>query len=284
MTLLALLTMGGCAEVSGFFEDLAGSAEDVKDDVEDVKDDVEDAQDELEGLTNPLVTQALLLDFTPPDFEGIDPSTIDGFDIAPFATVILADATEVADLENAPIMGAEPKIKTPGQDQVLMDDQEDGTYYADGSYGLVYKPGEEAKLTIRMDGIAHTAVVQMPRQPDDLDVPLLHTANDNMVVDFADYSFHQILVVVVDAETQEITYSNEPETAQELYDFSQDRDVKARFDIPSRAFNRETYYAVGIAGVLLSSDDDLVEMNTALSAFMAGKFYFYPVSTVPLGE
>jgi hypothetical protein len=227
------------------------------------------------------LVQSLFIDIAPPEFPGLDPSEIDGLNFAPFATVLLADATEIADIENAPILGAEPKIRVGDNGAVLLEDQEDGTYYGDGTFGLVYSPGDEATLTIRIDGVAHSAVVQMPREPDRLDVPLQHTANENMVLDFADYSYHQILIVVVDAETYEVTYSNEPETPQELYEFSQDRDIKTKFDIPSRAFNRETYYAVGVAGILLSSDDQLDEINTALSAFMAGKFYFYPVSTVP---
>ncbi|GEM_PF-1556668 len=283
MTTLALLLLPGCAQVTSFLESLATDAEDAVDEAEQLKEDVEEAQEDLEGLTNPLVTQALFLSVAPPDLEGIDVEDIDGFDTAPFATVILADATEVADLENAPIMGQEPKVRVPGEDMIVMEDLEDGTYYADGTDGLIYNSGDVAKLTIKMDGVLHTAEVQMPREPDNLDVPLLHTANENLLLDFADYSYHQILVVVIDIETLEVTYSNEPVTAEELYNFSQDRDVKVRFDIPSRAFNRETYYAVGVAGVLLSSDDQLVEMNTALSAFMAGKFFFYPVATVPLG-
>lgn len=282
MIALVLLLLPGCTEVSGFFEGLAGDAEDVVDDAEDLKEDVEDAQDDLEGLTNPLVAQALFLDVAELDFGELDIADIALFETAPLATVILADATEVAELENAAILGAEPKIRTPGNGAVILADQEDGTYYAGGTSGLLYQAGEEATLTIRMDGVSHSAVVSMPREPDGLDVPLLHTVNENILLDFADYSFHQILVLVVDINTGEITYSNEPETAEELYEFSQDRDIKSRFDIPARAFNTETYYAVGVAGVLLSSDDQLEEMNTALSAFMAGKFYFYPVSTVPL--
>ncbi len=284
MFFLSVLLVGGCATVTGVMEDLVGDAEDVIQDAEDLKEDVEDVQDTIEGLTNPLVAQAFLLDIAPPDFAGVDLEEIEGLeDVAPYGSVILADATEVADIENAPIVGAVVRIRTPNNNAVALEDLEDGTYYGDGTDGLSYESGQEATLTVNIDGVSHQAVVQMPREPDDLDIPLLHTANDNMVVDFDGYAFHQILVVVVDLETLAITYSNEPVSAEELYDFSQDREIKTKYDIPARAFNRETYYAVGIAGVLLSGDDQLEEMNTALSAFMAGKIYFYPVTTLPIG-
>jgi len=284
MTLVALSLVTGCTEVGGFFDDLAGDAEEVVDDVEDVKDDVEDVKDDVEGLTNPLVAQALLIDIAEPDYEGFEVEDLSGFEIAPYVQLILADATEATDIESAPIVGMEPRLRVGDVSAVILEDLEDGTYYGDGEMGVTYRTGDRAELTIRIDNTPHKASVLLPSAPDELQIPLLHDTDTNLIVDFADYAYHQILCVVVNTETYEITYSNEPETPEELYYFSQDREVKRKFEIPARAFKDKAIYGIGFAGIHLSADDDLEEMNTALSAFMAGKFSFYPTTTDKPGQ
>ena len=54
------------------------------------------------------------------------------------------------------------------------------------------------------------------------------------------------------------------------------------FEIPGTAFPGDSVYAVGVAGVVHTTGDQLDNMNTALSTIMTGDMKVYAVNTAML--
>jgi hypothetical protein len=114
--------------------------------------------------------------------------------------------------------------------------------------------------------------------PPDADLPTAHSAGQPLSVDLAGQGFDSVLVVVLDAASLELSYSNEPADIQELYEFGHGGTGDS-VEIPGDAFPGDSLYAVGVAGLVTADAADLDEVNTALSSMLAGKFRFYPVQT-----
>lgn len=230
-------------------------------------------KDDVEGLTNPLVVQGMYLGVGEPE-AGVDLGGTD-FDKAAQATVLLADAASVDDLENAPVTGAAVSLRSETGGSVALGDEGGGKYAASSDDGLVYAGGEQIALAIETDVLSKVAIVAPP-EPD-AGLPDTHAAGEPLVVDLAGQGFDMALVVVVDGASGEVTFSNEPADIRELYDFTHG-DGTTRVEIPGGAFGRSSVYAVGVAGLNAASADDFEELNTALSAFLAGKFRFYALT------
>ena len=103
-----------------------------------------------------------------------------------------------------------------------------------------------------------------------------------MLIDLSSQEYDQVLVVVFDVGSGQVTFSNEPRDVMELYEFSTADDAGAGLTIPASAFPDESIYAVGVAGLVKGDSVNFSSMNTALSSLQAGKLKFYPVSTLAL--
>lgn len=237
-------------------------------------DALDSLKEDVEALTNPVVIQGMYVGVAEPDAE-LDLSGTD-FGKAAQATVLLADATSVDDLSNAPIEGAGVSVKSESGETAL-DDEGGGKYTASSEDGLTYTGGERFVLSVQADVLSKVAITAPP-EPD-AQVPESHPAGEPLVIDLAGQGFDLALVAVLDTMTGDLTFSNEPSDIQELYDFTHGGG-EVKVEVPGGALNRQTVYAVGVAGLNAAEADDLEELNTALSAFLAGKFRFYPMSTL----
>lgn len=242
---------------------------------------LKDVQDKVAGWTNPLVMQGLYLGVAEPDIDGFDLSKTD-FDDGTSALLFLADASNVDDLENAPVSGAGVALKSDGNGRVSLGDEGDGAYRASASDGLTYTAGEQISLIVNMGDSQATGAVQSPAAAD-LDVPEQHDKGEALSLNLTGQSFDSLLVVVFDATSGKLTFSNQPETVKEIYDFTHGGGDEALIvDVPGSAFPSEGLYAVGAAGLRAASADDFEDANTALSSLLSGKLKFYPVSTLSL--
>lgn len=237
---------------------------------------IEDLKNKVDGLTNPLVMEALFLGVEPPDSDQIDLSGTD-FEQGATVTVLLADAGSVADLSNAPVSGAIVEFRSQATGIVQLSDEGDGKYAAASGDGLSYTQGAEVTLGVEMDGDPAARLVAPAEIADR--IPATHTKGESLAVSTGDTELAGLLVVVLDGSNGEVTFDNSPNTIEELYEFTHGGAALA-VEVPGSAFSRETVYAVGVAGLNLTTADDLTEMNTALSAFIAGKLKFYPMSTI----
>lgn len=231
-------------------------------------------EDVFEGLTNPLVGLGMVLGVEPAggaDLEGT------AYEEGVFASVFLADAANVDQIEEAPVTGAEVSIQS-----VPALDTGTGLYSIIPTDGLAYQEEVTWRVRVEIGGGVATANLELPAAVD-FDPPTTHTAGSDLEVDASGQPFDSLLVVVLEAESGDVTWSNEPETAREFYDFTHRSTDELVVTIPGdEAFPNESGYLVGVAGMNHTGASDLHGMNTALSTLMAGKMVISPVTTIPV--
>ena len=230
---------------------------------------VSEGRDILAGLTNPLVVQTLVLGVELPD--GTDDITFpEEFSAGSSGTAFLADAGNVADLENAPISGAE--VLMQGEE---LDESGPGAYtLAPGT--LPYAAGQDWSLRISTGGNREASARIALAPAADFDLPLVHSAGSGLNIDLTGQGFDGAFVVVNDAEGN-ITFDNRPEGIREFYDFTRGEPA-GLIEIPGDAFPDAGPYAIGVAGIQTTTGRANMErMNTALSTMMSGNLVFEPI-------
>ena len=194
------------------------------------------------------------------------------------ASLFLADAlAATSELEETALPGA--TVTVQGDAEVNAADQGDGFYTVET--GLEYAPGEVWSFDIAHDLLADGgSMSQELPLPVDLAVSPTHTAGSAMTLDFTGLDVYTSLVVVVNT-AGDITYSNEPEGAEELYERMVDAVPLETTEVPGTAFPSMGYYVVGVTGLTPASDEDLVGLNQEFSAMMAGQMRFWLVEVAP---
>lgn len=230
---------------------------------------------DLAGATNPTVMEAMLIGVEPPDSDLVDLTGTE-FEGGTGATVLLADATQADDLEEAPIEGARVDIQIGGRWYNLRDDA-DGKYIVDE--GISYPAGEEVTVRIR-DGEERGASVRAPESLD-LEIVESHSVRSPLVVRAETAGLDTIAVVVMEVESGEILYDNRPATIEEVYALTHG-DGSLAVEVPGTAFPRPGAYVIGVAGLAISEAEGLENVNTTISAFAAGTIRFWPVYVADL--
>lgn len=237
---------------------------------------IKDIKDTVEGLTNPLVVEAFYLGVEPPEVgSGIDLSSTT-FASGSSLQVFLADAADAGELEEAPVAGAIVELVSAANGgKVPLQDKGDGSYFANESEdGIVYAT-ESVSVTTNLDDKDRVIGVQAPPMAE-VDIAETHAAGQPMMVDISDQDFDGLLVFVMASDSPEPRFTNMPETIEEIYEFTHGS-AELRVEVPASAFPSAGLYIVGVAGTRNSSTDEMEEVNTALSAFVAGKARFHAV-------
>ncbi len=236
----------------------------------------DDLKDTLDGLTNTTVVAGLHLGIEPPDSSVIDLSQT-AFSEGASTKVFIAQAESVGALDDSPVAGADVAVLSDSNGgRFTLEDHGDGTYTGKGSDGLSYE-AEDVSVSADSDAGTHRIAVGAPNVPD-ASIATTHAAGQAMNVNLGGQDFDGMLVVVLDLDGG-VTFSNEPSSITDLYDFAYgSSDDQLSVEIPGGAFQETGAYAVAVAGTKNSEVDDMDEVNTALSTLIAGKFRFYPVS------
>lgn len=237
----------------------------------------EKARDVVEGVTDPNVVVGLVTRLDPPTSDLVDLESL-GLEAGIAATVFLADAREVADLENAPVAGATVQLR--GCDQNI--ELEDG---GDGSYTLL--PGTPidpctGSLSLRRTDAEKPTVAPLtiPDAPD-FNVPERWTAGEPLTLPLASAGFKSALVVVIDASTGDVTFDNRPEGITEYYQFLKGTGDLEDLTIPGSAFREDTVHGIIVTGFITTPNTELTEANTVLSVVAGGNGTVFGVSTLP---
>ena len=247
---------------------------------------LEDFKNTVEGLTENFVIEGIYLGVAEYDGE-LDLEAL-GFGGAKIVGY-LADAAQISEIEQAPITGMDLRLLSDVSGGSNLIEDGAGKYSLSHEEGLTYNDGEYAVLSTSYDGEDRKAGVITPPAPDLSEVPLIHTAGNPMAIDLSGQGYDTAMIVVIETESGETTFSNEPEGIEELYEmthpdgitFSDDveTDDSLIIEIPERGFSQEGIYVLGIAGLVTSGKDDMEGVNTALSTLVAGKFRFVTVCT-----
>lgn len=236
---------------------------------------IQDIKDTVEGLTNPLVVAGLHIGVEPPE------SSLVNLENTPFASgastkIFLADASDAAHIEESPVTGGDVGlISDSNGGRFGLEDQGDGSYTAKGDDGLSYA-AEAVLVSVSLDEGDHSIGVAAPAAPQ-AGIAETHASGQPMAIDISDQDYDGALVVILDLDGG-ITWSNQPDTATELYDFTYgSSDELTQVEVPASAFSGTGRHTVAVAGTRNSTVDQMEEVNTAVSTLIAGKFRFYPV-------
>jgi hypothetical protein len=247
------------------------------------KESIQKVKDKIEGLTNPLVAEGVIMSFVPPESELVN------IENSPYAegtitTIGLADAKNAADLENAPVSGAAVTIR--GNVQIDAPETSPGIYTVELGSELAYTANQTWNIDINPseDDEVASVSINLPAGIDLAMIPEEHTANQPLLLDLTGAGYNSAIIIVLDGATGNTTYSNEPKTVSDLYNFMTGDEEVTSVEIPATAFPNQTVYMVGVAGMVHTTTEDISEMNTALSKFMAGQMLFKVTSTIDISD
>ena len=242
---------------------------------------VDDIQDAIDGLTNPLVGVGLVALAEAPATDYVDLAEL-GLDEGLGATLFLADANDVSNLDNAPVTGA--RVALTGCDtNVLLPEQDMGLYLltpdaapegcgADRDLALAVVD-EENVVTASMPVVFPVAF-----QPD---IPTTWTSGTDMVIDLTGAEADAAIAVVIDTSTGAVTYSNEPQTAGEYYQLFSGSGTMNEVVIPGEAFMDQTLQVVVLTLSTRAPNADVEGVNTVLTTVHGGRTTF---SSVLVGD
>lgn len=228
-----------------------------------------------DDFTNPLVAQAF--------YVGVDPLPA-GLDLGdnPWmlgstARVLLADASGLSDLAEAPVTDAEVMLGFGDGEIPLIADGE-GSWTADGTDGLGWSSGAETVLSIQRESASRIALTT-PVSPT-FALPEVHAPGTALVLDLEGQEFDNILVTVVRLRDGATVHDSTPLDIMELYQLTHSSS-ELTATVPASAFTEPGPYAVGVAGLVNADPDDYEGVNLALSALTAGAMVFAPLQVSP---
>ncbi len=228
---------------------------------------LDDANGTFGGLTHPLVTEGWFIGVAQPDPAEIDLSETP-FDETAVFDLFLIDAGSLEQFDEGPVRGAEVQV----DGLALTEAPEGGVYSATDRNGLVYTDHGESLVTIQIgDGMAEATVATPP--PPTTTLPAQGERGEDLTVDLLGQGFHNVLVVVVDMESLEMVWTNNPQTASDAYEFTSG-EVVSQVSVPGETFAESGQYIVGVAGTENADPETFVGLNTALSSVVAGKLRF----------
>lgn len=232
-------------------------------------------EDAFNDLTNPLVVQAWYVGVEPlPDgLELGDSAWANGSS----ARVLMADASNLDDLANAPVTDATVAIRS-ATDEIPLRGEAAGTWVADSSDGLAWTPDEDTVVAIERDG-DHALTLTTPEAPT-LGLPTTFAVGDPMVVDLEGQPFDNVLVTVVRLEDGVTVYDSTPTDIEALYKLTH-ASGSLSVAVPGDVFATPGAYAVGVAGLVNADPDDYDGVNLALSALTGGAIQFAAVTVHP---
>lgn len=229
--------------------------------------------DVIDELVSPTVADGLYVGVELPD--GVDFGFSDDFAVSA-CEVFLASVDDPAAFDDAPVEGAKLKFRSDENSGVTFDEQGEGKYRATSMTGLRYVPNDLAMVDFEGDGGSGTISVLPPDAPD-ATVPGTATANKGFEVE-TDVAYENLLVAVYNVDDGTITYSNLPESVEDIYAYTHPEGPISTLDVPGEAIARKGTYVVGVAGMELADPDDFESVNVSLSAFMAGRFEVHLMS------
>ena len=238
-----------------------------------------DVQEVVEGVTHPVVVGGLILDVVPPSQPAVQ-TLLEASGYAPgvSAELWVVEAVMNGTWEDYVLNGTEVHLHEQVSHRAKRVGP--GNYSVSDTSDMVYDPGEMWSVTAASDTLYDVAEVSVDLpQPLPVAVPATHRLRQDLTLtfDLPPHSYDSLLVVVIGPDG-EVTYDNQPtqQFGEEFYLFAR-RGFQREWTIPAGAFGFEGVHAIGIAGLMTNSPEDVFWANTLFSTLMAGQMQFYAV-------
>lgn len=197
-------------------------------------------------------------------------------------TVFVAEAKEIAAIQNAPVSGMDIQVTGCGASAGLSE-QGSGLYTMLPPTAIDDCSGGSFTIALDPEASASFIDVALPPRPSVLP-PFEGTQDQGITLDWSGQGYDSALIVVVDTLSGQVTYSNEPQEILDYYNFLKGNDKVSVLDIPGEAFPKASVYAVALTGFERVRAANLEELNTVLTTVSGGRTVVSLVSTLPVGE
>lgn len=221
-----------------------------------------------DALVSPVVAQGLYLGLDLP--EGID---FEGTDILAYSaacTVFLAYVSDPAQLADSPVEGADVAFRSEENGRLGLTEAGEGKYLVTAAEGLVYEPDDASTVALDVAGETSRIEVNPPSAPE-FSFPATVSKDEPYTVDLTGQGYDNVLAAVYDVGRNKLTWSNLPEGVEDTYSFTHPVERIEVLEVPGEAFPGHGSFVVGVAGMRLADPDEFENVNTTLSAFMAGQ-------------
>ena len=195
----------------------------------------------------------------------------------------LSHASIEGDLSAIPIGRATISLTSDSLSSFVVPESEDGgAYLSTAQEGLPYPAGEYVTIDIEQEnGMTHQIGIEAPIPPT-FELPSSHGTSQSLSIDLSDQGYYESFVIVMRADTGEVTYQKLPSDIEEFYQYAHPNDTIAQsnveyiqeIEIPGSAFPTDNVYAIGVAGIQSSLQEDMIDVNTLVSSLLAGQFRF----------
>ncbi|MCA9567596.1 MAG: hypothetical protein KC656_07125 [Myxococcales bacterium] len=235
--------------------------------------------DKIISLTDPVLVGGVVLGSAPP----ADPRLQSALELAGFtgfteARLVVADALEFQDIDNALIEDAIVDATPTGSPTMAFTPDENGWFAPAGPGFLPYTPGKVLRVSAELPDRVNAGIVDVPL-PDvaEVDVEPVHEPGEPLVVDLVGQGFDYAFAAVYDLDGNEV-FTTAPSTNQDIVDLvNPANDPIESVTVPGETFQEDDIYIVGLAGLKRAPSENVEGLNDALTAVLAGRLELFPI-------
>jgi hypothetical protein len=229
------------------------------------------------SLTNPVAMSGLVIGIEPPE----DPEFQDILEqseivLGTSVSLIVANAAGAADLESAVVRDA--KVTILEEDVAIRLERNTGAYMITPDQGLAWSPGTKWTFNVDLPDRPNPGKVEVKlTKPIRANLPSTVSLGEKLVFNLKGQQFDYAVAAIFDLDGQ-LVYDSKPTTVKQIVELLTRTEPVERLVIPKRAFPEEGLFLMGIAGLNETDDEDLTDLNSALSKFFFGQMKLLPVA------
>ena len=229
------------------------------------------------SLTNPVAMSGIIIGLAPPEDEQFV-EILEQSEIAlgTSITLIVANAAGASDLESAVVRDAEVTIVE--EDFTVRLEKNTGSYIVTPEEGLEWIPGAKWTFNVSLPDRPNPGKVKIKLpKPIRADLPPTVNLGEKLVFNLKGQNFDYAVAAIFDLDGQ-LLYDSKPTNIKQMVELVTRTEPVEKLVIPKNAFPAEGIYLMGIAGLNETDDENLTDLNSALSKFFYGQMKLLPVA------
>ena len=232
------------------------------------------------SLTTPVMMAGIVIGVDLPDDDRINDLLAEsGIPMGTAITVVVANAAGADGLEDAVVRDAKVTIIENGTGFfTIANEANTGFYVVSPEEGLDWTPGSKWTFNANFVDRLNPGMVDI-KLPESAgaDLPSTIELGEKIKLSLKGQNFEYAIAAVFDLKG-ELVYDSRPTEIKEMIELITRVDPVEELIIPKKAFPAEGLYLMGIAGIKETHDEDLTDLNSALSKFFYGRMKLAPIA------
>jgi len=229
------------------------------------------------SLTNPVAMSGLVIGIAPPEDEDfIEILEASEIALGTSITLIVANAAGASDLEDAVVRDAQVTILE--EDFDVRHERATGSYVVTPDEGLEWDPGAKWTFNVDLPDRPNPGQVEIKlSKPIRTELPNTVNLGEKLVFNLKGQNFDYAVAAIFDLDGQ-LVYDSQPTNVKQMVELITRTEPVEKLVIPKRAFPEEGLYLMGVAGLNETRDENLTDLNSALSKFFFGQMKLVPIA------